>query len=245
MTAAIERCISQFLMHCTLRKLDKMFRRLVSTLGTEDEKQEIRLALVLRVFTSVCEQGGSAVSLALLPLVSDEILKALEESSSKSRKSSKRKRNADVLMAALRAVTASCVEEIPEAHISEFIDAVSELPGNIDDQSIVSDTCIALARVGSTDQIKSFTKRLMQRTVDDSAPLVQAGVVRTVLAMWKGVGESMVPAITEVTVFLNQVFNSSDPEVRAVTKQLVKEIDRVTGEDIEGKLTGAERMEEE
>ena len=63
--------------------------------------------------------------------------------------------------------------------------------------------------------------------------------------MWKGVGESMVPAITEVTVFLNQVFNSSDPEVRAVTKQLVKEIDRVTGEDIEGKLTGAERMEEE
>ena len=244
MTAAIERCISQFLMHCTLRKLDKMFRRLVSTLGVEDGKQEIRLALVLRVYAAVCEQGGSAVSLALLPLISDEILKALDEST-KSRKSSKRKRNADVLMAALRAVTASCVEEIPEAHIFEFIDAVSEIPGHIDDQSVVSDTCIALARVGSTDQIKSFTKRLMQRTVDDSAPLVQAGVVGTVLAMWKGVGESMVPAITEVTVFLNQVFNSSDPEVRAVTKQLVKEIDRVTGEDIEGKLTGAERMEEE
>jgi uncharacterized membrane-anchored protein YjiN (DUF445 family) len=178
-------------------------------------------------------------------LISDEILKALAESL-KSTKSSKRKRNADVLMAALRAVSASCVEEIPEAHISEFIDSVSEIPGNFDDQSVVSDTCIALARVGSTDQIKNFTKRLMQRTVDDSAPVVQAAVVRTVLAKWKGVGDSMVPAITEVTVFLDQLYNSSDSEVRGVTKQLVKEMDRVTGEDIEGKLSsGADRMDEE
>ena len=242
-SCVIQKCISQFLLHCTLRKLDKMFRRLVQ-LTTEAEKhKEAKLALVLRVYATVCEQGGSAATLALLPLASDAIMSALKYSNS-STSSSKRKRNSDVLIAALRAVAASCVEEVPESNITDFIEAVSDVPGKVDDLSLVAEACIGLARVGSTDQIKSFTKQLMQRTIDSSASsAVQEAVVGTILAMWKGVGESMVPAITEVTVFLNELYRSKDPEVRAVTKQLVKEIDRVTGEDIQGKL--ADNMDEE
>ena len=235
----IEKCISQFLLHCTLRKLDKMFRRLVSMTGDD---RDIKQALMLRVYATVCEQGGSAATLALLPLASDSILLALKNRESKS--ASKRKRNASLLLAALRAVTASCVEEIPESQVSEFIDAVSEIPGKIDDASVVAETCIALARVGSADQIKSFTKQLMQRTTDASMPEIQEGVVKTILAMWKSVGESMVPAITEVTVFLNALYHASDADVRRVSKQLVSEIDRVTGEDIAGKLGGGSEDED-
>ena len=50
----------------------------------------------------------------------------------------------------------------------------------------------------------------------------------------------MVPAITEVTMYLHELFNSSESEVAAATSALVKEIDRITGEDIESKLTGAD-----
>jgi hypothetical protein len=59
-----------------------------------------------------------------------------------------------------------------------------------------------------------------------------------VLALWRSAGEVMVPAITEVTVFLNELFNSPEQEVADVTRQLVQEIDRVTGENIEEKLSG-------
>lgn len=41
-----------------------------------------------------------------------------------------------------------------------------------------------------------------------------------------------------MTMFLNELFNSDDSEVAAATRQLVKEIDRVTGEEIGKKLSG-------
>jgi hypothetical protein len=228
LTTMVEHIVSAFLLHCTLRKLDRMFRRL---LGAGDN--EAKLALVLRVYAKVCTEGGSAAALALVPLASDAILQSLKSDATVSKK---RKRNIDVLLAALAAVSASCVEEIPESHIGDFLEAVAELPGAVDDNSCVASACVSLARVGSADQIKQLTKLLMQRSRDHSAPAVQEAVVRTVLALWQSAGEAMVPAITEVTVYLSELYNSTEEEVAAATRQLVQEMDRITGEDIAAKL---------
>ena len=229
LAALVEQLVTQFLLHCTLRKLDKFFRKL-QQVAAED-----KLPLVLRVYTAVCKAGGSAAALALLPLVSDDIVRAIKSGDSTSAK--KRKRNMDVVSAGLAAVAASCVDELPEVNLGEFAEVVATVPGTVDDNTVVADTCIALARVGSTDQIKLFTKYIMARSTDAASPGVQEAVVKTVLALWRSVGEAMVPAITEVTVFLNELFNSSEPEVAAATKLLVKEIDRITGENIEAKLS--------
>ena len=231
LTSVIEQNVTQFLLHCTLKKLDKFFRRLQQMSQNSDEKQ----ALVLRVYASVCQQGGSAATLALLPLVSDDIARGLKSDSGSSKK---RKRNMDLVIAALRAVSASCVEEIPEVNLSEFAEQVASVPGSVDDQSVVAEACIAVARVASAEQIKVLVKSLMGRTTDFSRPEVQKAVIKTVLSLWRSVGEAMVPAITEVTMFLNELFNSDDSEVAAATRQLVKEIDRVTGEEIGKKLSG-------
>ena len=227
LAGVVERIVSQFLLHCTLRKLDKMFRRLLAS-GDNDAK----LALVLRVYAAVCTQGGSAAALALLPVASDAIVKSLKSDAS----AKKRKRNVDLILAALAAVTASCVEEIPESSVSDFVEAVADLPGVVDDNSAVSASCCALARVGTTDHIKHLTKLLMQRSRDQSAPATQEAVVKTVLALWQSAGDAMVPAITEVTVYLSELYNSSEDEVASATRQLVQEMDRITGEDIASKL---------
>ena len=231
LTSAVERIVTQFLLQCTLKKLDKFFRRLLA------QDSEPRLALMLRVYATVCEEAGEGATLALLPLISDVMLRTLKSSEQSSKK---RKRNMDVVVAALRAATASCIEQVPETSLAELMEAVAELPGCLDDNSVVAETCIAIVKVASSEQIKTFTKQLMQRSRDSSSPFVQECVVRTVLALWRSAGEVMVPAITEVTVFLNELFNSSESEVASVTRQLVKEMDRVTGEDIEGKLGGME-----
>jgi hypothetical protein len=230
LTGMIERVVVQFLLQCTLKKLDKFVRRVVVGVEGNDSKH----ALILRVYTSVCEQAGEAVTLALLPTVSDLILSALKSSES----NKKRKRNQDLVVAGLAAVCASCVERTPETSIADLTDAVVAIVGSVDDVSAVSNACIALARAASSDQIKLMTKRLMQRTTENHNPLVQEAVLRIVLALWKQAGEVMVPAITEVTVFLNELYLSSETEVADATKALVKEMDRITGEDIENKLRG-------
>jgi hypothetical protein len=219
--------VTQFLLQCTLKKLDKFFRRLLS------QDTEARLALMLRAYASVCEEAGEGATLALLPLISDVMVRTLKSSETSTKK---RKRNMDLIVAALRAATASCIDQVPETSLAELMEAVANLPGCLDDNSVVSETCIAIVKVASSEQIKTFTKQLMQRSRDSKTPFVQECVVRTVLSLWRSAGEVMVPAITEVTVFLNELFHSSDSEVALVTRQLVKEMDRVTGEDIEGKL---------
>ena len=228
----VEEGLVQFLLNCNLRKLDRMFRKLVHAAAENVAKT----ALVLRVFAAVCQQGGSAATLALLPLFSDEIRAALTGWGDT--KLTKRKRNADLIIASLRAVAAACVEEIPEVSLSEFIAAVASVPGTIDDGSVLAEACIALARVASTDQTKTLTKLLMGRSVDKSSPAQQEQIVRTMLALWQKIGEAMVPAITEVTVFLNELYHSDVAEVASATRRLVAEMDRITGENIGQKLEG-------
>ena len=226
---AIEKSVTGFLLSCTLKKLDRFFRRLVEC-G--------KPATVLRVYSSVCGQGGEAVTLALLPTVSDLIRSSLSDSTAAGSK--KRKRDLDLVLAGLGAVSASCVEQVPEDNLSELIESAASVAGTVEDVGAVARACGSIVRVASSDQIKSFTKLLMQRTTDSSAPFVQESIVRIVLALWKSNGEVMVPAITEVTMYLHELFNSSESEVAAATSALVKEIDRITGEDIESKLTGAD-----
>ena len=178
------------------------------------------------------------MTLALLPTVSDLIRSSLSDSTAAGSK--KRKRDLDLVLAGLGAVSASCVEQVPEDNLSELIESAASVAGTVEDVGAVARACGSIVRVASSDQIKSFTKLLMQRTTDSSAPFVQESIVRIVLALWKSNGEVMVPAITEVTMYLHELFNSSESEVAAATSALVKEIDRITGEDIESKLTGAD-----
>jgi hypothetical protein len=228
LSSVIEKITTQFLLQCTLKKLDKFYRRLIAS------NSEARLALAFRIYASICEQAGEGAVLALHPIAGDEIIKALKSGGVATKK---RKRNMDVVVAALRAATASCIEQLPESSFVDLMDAVAQLPGHLDDNSVVAETCVGIVKVASSEQIKSFTKLLMQRSTDLSSAFTQECVVRTVLALWRSAGEVMVPAITEVTVFLNELFNSPEQEVADMTRQLVQEIDRVTGENIEEKLS--------
>jgi hypothetical protein len=223
---AIEKTVIEFLLQCTLKKLDRFFRRMA--LGD-------KVATILRVYSAVCEQGGEAVALALLPTVNDHIKAALTQNDSNSKK---RKKNLDVMIAALAAISASCVEQIPEANVTDLIESIVEVPGTVEDIPAIADACNSIVRVASSDQIKMFTKLLMQRTTNSSTPFVQESVVRIIHSLWKSSGEVMVPAITEITVFLHELYNSSEPEIVEAVRALVKEMDRITGEDIEAKLTG-------
>ena len=214
----IEQALVAFLGNCTLRKLDKMVRKLV-TLG--------KSTLMLRVYSAVAEQGGAAVVLALLPHVSDLICADLQLS-----EGTKRKRNADLVLAGLSAISASCVEELPEANLTEFMQVVAALPGTLDDVAPLQEACLAITRIASIDQTKQFTKLIMAGAQGSG----QEHVVEIMHHLWHNCGESMVPAITEVTLFLHELYHSDDATVAAATRRLVKEIGRVTGEDLQAKL---------
>ena len=86
---AVEQCLVQYLGNCTLKKLDKMFRKLVSQFS--DIKSVEKFCTVLRIYSQLCTQGGSAVVLATVGIVRDMILSGLGTASSGVlKKSSKR-----------------------------------------------------------------------------------------------------------------------------------------------------------
>jgi len=235
----IEECLTIYLSNCTLRKLDKMFRRLVSQFG----ENAIVAPVVLRAYASIAENGGSAVVLALVAVVRDMILASLK-SSSLSSNSSKRKRINTSMLAGLAAITHSCVEELPESFVIEFVDAVSDSVAFVAGNDF-HDACVSLANVCDTDGIKRFVKLLMQQTVGTTCD-VQESIVGAVGNLWKRVGDAMIPSITEVTIYLNELYNSRDSGVRSAARDLVKEMDRRTGENIGEKLGGgSEDMEDD
>jgi hypothetical protein len=46
----------------------------------------------------------------------------------------------------------------------------------------------------------------------------------------------MIPSITEITLYLNELYNCRDESVRSAARLLVKEMDKRTGENIAEKL---------
>jgi hypothetical protein len=173
--------------------------------------------------------------LALVSVVRDMILSTLSSSGTSV---GKRRRNLVGQSAALSAITNSCVEELPESYVYEFVDAVAALPPSTGvDQAMFASACIALVSVCDTDGIKRFVKLLMQQTVQANSDIQQL-ILSTMCTLWKKIGDPMVPSITEITLYLNELYGSRDSCVREAARSLVREMDRRTGENIGEKLGG-------
>ncbi|KAF4692072.1 HEAT repeat-containing protein 1 [Perkinsus olseni] len=232
---------------------------------SEDGHKAPQTAIWLTLAAELCNRGGQEIGVAVLQLMSGEILEVFtkcNEQASASKKSSKKRKSGeeaaqesrpwwfDLMQEALNLVAAvsNVTSEVSSdgETFEAIIDAVANCSASAkywppaytaEAQSALSLAVIAIGKRCATDnQVKYLLSDLLRPCRMEPSAQVKLALLRAVTELWKAVGGPLLVGMSEVSVYAGELLEDENAEVERATRLMLAEVEAVSGESLLEKL---------
>ncbi|KAF4667138.1 HEAT repeat-containing protein 1 [Perkinsus olseni] len=236
---------------------------------SEDGHKAPQTAIWLTLAAELCNRGGQEIGVAVLQLMSGEILevfKKCNEQASASKKSSKKRKSGeeaaqesrpwwfDLMQEALNLVAAvsNVTSEVSSdgETFEAIIDAVANCSASAkywppaytaEAQSALSLAVIAIGKRCATDnQVKYLLSDLLRPCRMEPSAQVKLALLRAVTELWKAVGGPLLVGMSEVSVYAGELLEDENAEVERATRLMLAEVEAVSGESLLEKIINSD-----
>ncbi|KAF4672019.1 HEAT repeat-containing protein 1, partial [Perkinsus chesapeaki] len=248
-----------------MKTLGKHMKRGGWLAAESNHKAAPQTAVWLSLATELCSRGGQEIGVAVLQLMSGDVLEVFKkctEQASTSKASNKKRKSGeetaqegrpwwfDLIEEALNlvAAVANVTAEISSdgETFEAIIDAVANSAASAkywpvaytpEAQSSFSLAVIAIGKRCATDnQVKYLLSDLLRPCRMEPSAQVKLVLLRAVTELWKAVGGPLLVGMSEVSVYAGELLEDENAEVERATRLMLAEVGAVSGENLLDKL---------